>query len=203
MYQGAGKPQFLLHTSGKSSCRPIPERSKSAETEQPVDPRGAFLFWNLKEISIENEVSMTVRSWYKPKRCGMYAMCSLIVPDLQALKYRPPTLLRRLDRGFPASMRMVVVFPAPSGPTMPKSSPRFTSRFRLLTARVVPKSRHRSFVMTIGPFGSCSRCGAATFGLPSLFDRLFVDQDKSFRRHAYFQLLSLIRYGYLDSVNLL
>src|SRR3954471_17279275 len=43
----------------------------------------------------------------------------------------------------PASMRRVVVLPAPSGPTIPKSVPAGTSKLRLSTAVTAPKRRVR------------------------------------------------------------
>src|SRR5580704_2301736 len=53
---------------------------------------------------------------------------------------QPETVARPLSGGStPASMRIVVVFPAPSGPTRPKISPECTSKLRSCTARTGPK----------------------------------------------------------------
>src|SRR5438034_7843427 len=48
----------------------------------------------------------------------------------------------------PQSNRRVVVFPAPSGPTNPNTSPRVTARFSRSTAVTAPKRRVRSRAST-------------------------------------------------------
>src|SRR5688572_17761826 len=59
-------------------------------------------------------------------------------------------------RRTPASMRRVVVFPAPSGPTRQNSSPRVTSNERSSTAATTPNRRVSPLAVTIGTAGMIS-----------------------------------------------
>src|SRR6478609_4855526 len=63
-----------------------------------------------------------------------------------------------VGRSTPASMRRVVVLPAPSGPTRPNSSPRPTSKLTPATAvrspnaRVRPSTRRRGSAIGSSPY---------------------------------------------------
>src|SRR3954452_16739245 len=63
-----------------------------------------------------------------------------------------------VGRRTPASMRRVVVLPAPSGPTMPNSSPLPTSKLTPATAvrspnlRVRPSTRRRGSATGLSPY---------------------------------------------------
>src|SRR5262245_61953782 len=87
-------------------------------------------------------------------------MRSLMRSDSRSMS--SPTTLPRPPLGsrMPHSIRIVVLLPAPFGPSTPKISPRLTVRFRSLTAIRWPKRRDKCSVTMMGSpffiFGSLS-----------------------------------------------
>src|SRR5687767_8297644 len=76
-------------------------------------------------------------------------------------------------------MRSVVVFPAPSGPTSPNTSPRATSRFRPSTATSEPNRRVRLRMQIMSD----------------------LPHDLSIDRHVGFQVAIRVLDFYLDAIH--
>src|SRR5512138_764862 len=71
-------------------------------------------------------------------------MCGFTPSGSRAMLTPSTTASPDVGGSTPASMRSVVVLPAPSGPTMPNNSPGATSKVTRSTAIVSPKWRDRS-----------------------------------------------------------
>src|SRR5271157_5640178 len=94
--------------------------------------------------------SCTVRSPYSPKRCAMYPIWSLTARDSCWTSWPATRALPPVGCISPQSIRRVVVFPAPSGPTRPKISPRAIVRSRWSTAVSAPKRRVNPWISMMG-----------------------------------------------------
>src|SRR5690606_13274390 len=80
----------------------------------------------------------------------MYAMCGLTRSGSRATLTPRIRASPEVGGRTPARIRSVVVFPAPSGPTIPKSSPAWTSKLRASTATWSPKRRVRRSTVSAG-----------------------------------------------------
>src|SRR3990170_2094099 len=100
---------------------------------------------------------------------------------------------------------MVVVLPAPSGPTRPNNSPLLISRFRLSTAMFPPKDLVR-FVVFIAPkeVSSCLlspvSCLLSPVSCLLTHDPLF-QKYLHIRRHARFELIIDVLHAHLNPID--
>src|SRR5512141_795089 len=150
---------------------------------------------------------MTVRSAYRPNRWLIYPILrwtSAASPRTEwpRIQASPPVGSR-----IPARSRIVVVLPAPSGPTRPKISPRSTERVRPSTAEVSP-NRLASPSIRIAVMGAPSETsaliGASVLHLPPWARKRrphSLDLECSVRRHAGLQLHRRVRNRNLDPVD--
>src|ERR1043166_6785540 len=140
--------------------------------------------------------SSTVRSWYRPKRCAMYPMLSLTACDSRALSWPATRAVPDVGSMSPQSIRSVVVFPAPSGPTSPKISPVDTLKFRRSTAVSAPNFFVNSRVSIIG-----SITKRAALNCPDRPARQLLQQDLRIHRHVRFQLAPRVLHVDFDAIN--
>jgi len=123
MNESADKAKLLLHATGKLSSHAGSELAHACSLKQL---RGTLVPLNLaytKEIGIEADVFVDGEVLIEPKPLR-HVLSACFAPSGSRTTSRPATVALPESGGrMPASMRIVVVLPAPSGPTRPKISP--------------------------------------------------------------------------------
>ena len=173
----AGKPQLLLHSARQSARQAVGERRRARSSPSAADnfPAARIRATPCKS-AYKSRFSCTVRSSYKPNRCGMYPMrawicAGSVAASMPSTVNSPPSAVIS-----PAASRISVVLPAPSGPTSAVSVPSATvTEIPSSAWTISPVSRRNVFrssrarqnrrLVDGGRHGrfSCGRCASVCF----------------------------------------